>query len=501
MEEVKVAPDVLVVEVTEENVVELDKQRSVEGEAAEKEAERADEKEKEEERENPEENPIPEAESKIESSSDSSSDESSSGEEEDAGEFMASLMRRREGEEEAKSTAFDADEESDDFMDTLHKEVGTMEEGALDDDGAITTGPPRTANEIVEHVESIDLPLTIPEDADTVLAGRISVLVENDVLIMAAEYTKTWDVDSLLCLPDRSVLGRVVELIGRVDRPSYRVIISTSPPKSSNKFGGQNNNSKSKRNAPSSQKTQPTSNTSNNDANVEVSNITSSTTDPNETKMEVTEDSKIETSDPSNMDVEKQDGLSLPKDSTNEESKPDIALTETLFEGEVAQEIEEKENDVNLASTESSEVNNVPKDEESSIKPIREEDKAKEEEEREREERKAKAAAEFYERRKELRNRLKVGDIVLCCVDMSKEVDHIAVRTKGSDASNAWDEEVADDELDFSDDEEERKHREKLKLERKINRQQQQQNKEANGEGNVSKQKSSNPPYPKRQKV
>lgn len=82
----------------------------------------------------------------------------------------------------------------------------------------------RTANERFDEV--IPKPdITITEEMAIEELGHVEFIVENTVVIKAkttGEY-QVLETNSLLCLKDRSVLGVVADLIGRVEEPRYTI--------------------------------------------------------------------------------------------------------------------------------------------------------------------------------------------------------------------------------------------------------------------------------------
>lgn len=145
--------------------------------------------------------------SPYESSSDDSSDSDTSSEEdsdEDADGDYAMLDP-----EEAARILMQADGGSDDEGEGSRKKEG---------------GPLRTANERMEEV--IPKPdVVVTEDMRIEELGHVELVVENTVVIKAktsGEY-QVLEAGSLVCLKDRSVVGVVADLIGRVEEPRYTI--------------------------------------------------------------------------------------------------------------------------------------------------------------------------------------------------------------------------------------------------------------------------------------
>lgn len=102
-------------------------------------------------------------------------------------------------------------------------------DGGSDDEGGKSKdksggGTLRTANEKLEEV--VPKPdITITEDMKIEELGNVEFVVENTILIKAktsGEY-QVLETGSLICLKDRSVIGVVADLIGRVEEPRYTV--------------------------------------------------------------------------------------------------------------------------------------------------------------------------------------------------------------------------------------------------------------------------------------
>ena len=145
--------------------------------------------------------------SPIESSSDDSSDETSSDDSDEEGENSYKLLSP----EEQARILMQGDGASDD------------EDGG--NKGAKGSGSQlRTKNEIPEEV--IPKPdVTITPEMRIEELGAVEAIVENILLIKAkisGEY-RVLESGSVLCMPDRSVIGVVSETLGRVQQPLYSV--------------------------------------------------------------------------------------------------------------------------------------------------------------------------------------------------------------------------------------------------------------------------------------
>lgn len=390
------------------------------------------------------------------SSNDSDSDSS---DDEDVDEFRKSLLMKGVKEEGVKSNVFDAEDSDDDFDQDIQSRVNNMIETALEEEGPSSTGPPRTMNE-ADYGDDHSLPATAPSSSDLVLAGRISVVLPNDILVVSADHTKTWDVESVLCLKDGTILGRISELIGRVDRPSYRIFIETSAPQATRGKKGDNKakgrqNQQNKSNKPTNppadlEKAEP----------IKTLEITDDTA---EQGIQVTERMALDGGEEVSVNaaLNALANPEIPSQSTNEAPEATTIASEsvpTASESEMESsslpattDAPAPENLTAMDITPSETSETVSLEVSAAIQA-------------------ATAANEFYARRKALKARLAVGDIVLCVVDLSREVNSSVIRSKGSDASNVWDEEVGDDEMDFSDDEEEQRHKKRVKEDRKTAR-------------------------------
>ncbi|KAJ9615921.1 hypothetical protein H2200_001998 [Cladophialophora chaetospira] len=101
-------------------------------------------------------------------------------------------------------------------------------DGGSDDEGEGSKkregGPLRTANERFEEI--IPKPdIVVTEDMKIEELGNVEFVVESTVVIKAktsGEY-RVLEAGSLICLMDRSVVGLVADLIGRVEEPRYTI--------------------------------------------------------------------------------------------------------------------------------------------------------------------------------------------------------------------------------------------------------------------------------------
>ncbi|KAJ9503108.1 hypothetical protein H2202_001262 [Exophiala xenobiotica] len=134
--------------------------------------------------------------------------------------------------DDTTSSDEDSDEDADGEYSMLDPEETArllmQEDGGSDDEGGRSrdkaAAPLRTANERQEEV--IPKPdIVVTEDMKIEELGNVEVVVENTVVIKAktsGEY-QVLEPGSLICLDDRSVVGVVADLIGRVEEPRYTV--------------------------------------------------------------------------------------------------------------------------------------------------------------------------------------------------------------------------------------------------------------------------------------
>jgi len=83
--------------------------------------------------------------------------------------------------------------------------------------------PPRTAHEIEEPVEEVDV--KIPPEAEIILVGEVlyHICGESTVVIQSLPTSTPLDEGSVLCLADRSLIGKVGEVFGPLSQPFYVV--------------------------------------------------------------------------------------------------------------------------------------------------------------------------------------------------------------------------------------------------------------------------------------
>lgn len=107
------------------------------------------------------------------------------------------------------------------------------EGGGSDDEGpqrrlGVKSGP-KTANEVKDaNLEKPDV--TVTPEMEILELGTAQSIVENYLLIRGTTSgeTQVLESGSVLCLPDRTVIGAVAEPLGRVDTPMYSVAFTSA---------------------------------------------------------------------------------------------------------------------------------------------------------------------------------------------------------------------------------------------------------------------------------
>lgn len=125
------------------------------------------------------------------------------------------------------SDSDDDDDDADEMPGLKPEEIATiLMQGDYEEDGKAPTGPLRTKNELAEEEVAIKRPdITIGPDTKITLLGNVESVVGTVILIKAntsGDY-QVLEVDSLLVLEDRTVIGTVADTIGRVEEPLYTV--------------------------------------------------------------------------------------------------------------------------------------------------------------------------------------------------------------------------------------------------------------------------------------
>ena len=138
-------------------------------------------------------------------------------------------IEEREGIDDASSSSSSSDDEEeggigagDDMLDADDEE---------DTAGAGKSGPLRTKNEILEDVVSDVHPVPeIPSATDITLVGEVlyHIPAERSIIIQAMSNTEPMDEGSLLCLSDKTPIGRIHEVFGPLSRPFY--VVKSQPP-------------------------------------------------------------------------------------------------------------------------------------------------------------------------------------------------------------------------------------------------------------------------------
>lgn len=95
----------------------------------------------------------------------------------------------------------------------------------VSDSEIISNHIPKTKNELSEIPEEI---LAVPETIDSACplmsVGKIFAIVENQIIIQSCNNFAILDLDNLLILEDRRVLGKVFDTFGPIEAPFYSVI-------------------------------------------------------------------------------------------------------------------------------------------------------------------------------------------------------------------------------------------------------------------------------------
>ncbi|KEF61009.1 uncharacterized protein A1O9_02573 [Exophiala aquamarina CBS 119918] len=155
----------------------------------------------------------------------------------DAPEWEIDSSPYESSDSDSSSDTTSSDDDSDDDADGDYAMLDPEEaarilmqgDGGSDDEGGRSKDKPegsglRTANEKFEEV--IPKPdITITEDMKIEELGNVEFVVENTIVIKAktsGEY-QVLETGSLICLNDRSVVGVVADLIGRVEEPRYTI--------------------------------------------------------------------------------------------------------------------------------------------------------------------------------------------------------------------------------------------------------------------------------------
>ncbi|EMG48717.1 hypothetical protein G210_0671, partial [Candida maltosa Xu316] len=120
------------------------------------------------------------------------------------------------------------DSSSDDSSDDEEEEENEANRGDLDyddDEGDANEGPVKSVHEVEEKAPTLPEGYEIPSNAPIEEIGEITGLVENTVIIKAktsGEF-RVLQEKSVFCLEDRTIIGPLFEIFGRVQQPVYSV--------------------------------------------------------------------------------------------------------------------------------------------------------------------------------------------------------------------------------------------------------------------------------------
>ncbi|KAI5962434.1 uncharacterized protein KGF55_003510 [Candida pseudojiufengensis] len=124
-----------------------------------------------------------------------------------------------QSESESDSNTSTDEEMSDTDTNHANEDIGDDEEGETNE------GPIKSANEINEKAPTLPENYQIPNNSPIEEIGTITGLVDNSVLI-TAKYSGEFRIlkeESIFCFDDRTVIGPLFEIFGRVQQPIYSV--------------------------------------------------------------------------------------------------------------------------------------------------------------------------------------------------------------------------------------------------------------------------------------
>ncbi|KAK6888278.1 H/ACA ribonucleoprotein complex non-core subunit NAF1 [Candida tropicalis] len=137
--------------------------------------------------------------------------------------------------DESSSSDDDDDSSSDDDDDDDMKELGDLD----DEEEESNDGPVKSTHEILnEKAPTLPEDYKIPENAPIEEIGEITGMVENTLIIKAktsGEF-RVLQEKSIFCFEDRTVIGPLFEIFGRVQQPVYSVKFNSED--EFNKFKG-----------------------------------------------------------------------------------------------------------------------------------------------------------------------------------------------------------------------------------------------------------------------
>lgn len=127
--------------------------------------------------------------------------------------------------ESSHESDYSSSDESEDFIITGEKSIfPVFTEDEISLKNSFFNNPPKTKNEIIEI--EVELPNIKLDDNDKIhKLGKIKNIVGRIAIIEAYNSQPALDIDSLLCLEDKTVIGRVLETFGTIDKPHYTFLI------------------------------------------------------------------------------------------------------------------------------------------------------------------------------------------------------------------------------------------------------------------------------------
>lgn len=148
------------------------------------------------------------------------------------------ILEDNETLEDSLSSISNSSDESDFYESllktpTVSKPSGTQMPSLDSDDDDDQTLILRTKNEAEEETIDLNIPLNIESDELLELAGHFLHIADKQSLVFKVDRTDTiLPLYTLLCLEDRTVIGRIIEVIGPIKSPYYLVRIPTLQTKS-----------------------------------------------------------------------------------------------------------------------------------------------------------------------------------------------------------------------------------------------------------------------------
>lgn len=134
-------------------------------------------------------------------------------------------------ESKVEQTENSSDSDSDSDTDSSSsRSAGKNEDdifNAESDEEEILFVPPKTKNELTEiPKEILEIPEFISAETEISPLGTVFANVENQTIIQSNRPHKVLDLDNLLVLEDRKVIGKIFDTFGPVESPFYSVYTS-----------------------------------------------------------------------------------------------------------------------------------------------------------------------------------------------------------------------------------------------------------------------------------